>query len=172
MIFIRLEFITAKFLFFFLKKPLNSENLKAMIVYLNTMYLISKFILNWILFLQFWKGLWWGNSTKKLLKLISQKYNSYFLQVTIFVTHVINHYNVVVVMQLYHLSYYNMSRSYVVNSWGWGYCVEIHTPISMVYPWQREGVRVSWTYYQCIQPTDLRAVGGNIVFESLHMTCS
>jgi hypothetical protein len=42
----------------------------------------------------------------------------------------------------------------------------------MVYPWQREGVRVSWTYYQCIQPMDLRAVGGNIVFESLQMTCS
>ena len=57
-----LEFFTAKLLF---KKPLNSENSKAMIVYLNTMYLISKFIFNWILFLQFWKGLWWGNSTKK-----------------------------------------------------------------------------------------------------------
>jgi hypothetical protein len=38
-----LEFFTAKLLF---KKPLNSENSKAMIVYLNTMYLISKFIFN------------------------------------------------------------------------------------------------------------------------------
>jgi hypothetical protein len=28
------------------KKPFNSENIKAMIVYLHTMYLISKFILN------------------------------------------------------------------------------------------------------------------------------
>jgi hypothetical protein len=43
MIFIRLEFLSAKLLF---KKPLNSENSKAMIVYLNAMYLISKFILN------------------------------------------------------------------------------------------------------------------------------
>jgi len=44
-----------------------------MIVYLYTMYLISKLILNWILFLQFWKGLWWGNSKKKVLKFISEK---------------------------------------------------------------------------------------------------
>jgi hypothetical protein len=31
-------------------------------------------------------------------------------------------------------------------------------------------VRVSWT--KCIQPTDLGVVGGIVVLESFHMTCS
>ena len=60
----------------------------------------------------------------------------------------------------------------MVNSWGRGCCVGINTPIAMVYRWQREGVRVSWTYCQCIQPTDLGVVGGNVVLESIHMTYS
>ena len=39
----------------------------------------------------------------------------------------------------------------------------------MVYPWQRV-VRVSWTYCQCIQPTDLGVAGGNVDLEWMELS--
>ena len=73
-----------------------------MIVYLYTMYLISKLLLYWILILQFWKGLWWGNSKKKTFWNLYQEEAFIFctgllakwlIWETRFVTHVINHQN-------------------------------------------------------------------------------
>jgi hypothetical protein len=83
---------------------------------------------------------------------------------------------IVMIVLLYHDlghlldQYRRLSNKYGMGVWCWNkYTYLYGLPLAER---RCDRPRVSWTFCQCIQPTDLGVVGGNVVLESLHMTCS